>query len=251
MTNIFSRGTSLAIIASMLLTPIAAQAQTVPGGSVNTGASAQPAAAPSSDPLRSAIVTRDTLTGRLRAPHQGEHSFGVISPEEFARMYPDARPGEFENIRSQDRAECAETGENVREAISILAETRDMMPELQSLRNDVAKLGGAQNRASLGQVGTAVISTGALCALTGGLYCLAAGAAGLGNILGIGSHSKTQKVDRRARDIDARTRILDNRTRVLDIRERLTWEKRMHPVCIALFPGETTGVRTAVTYSSW
>ena len=243
------RGTSLAIIASLTLSPIAAQAQIIPGGSVNTGA--QSASMPSTSPPRSAIVTRDTLTGRLRSPHPGEHSFGVISPEEFARMYPDAKPGEFESIRGQDAEECAETGENVREAISILAETREMMPELQSLRDDIAKLGGAQNRASLGQVGTAVVSTGLLCALSAGLYCAAAGAAGLGNILGIGSHRKTQKIDRRARDIDARTRILDNRTRVLDIRERLTWEKRMHPLCIALFPRETTGIAPAGANTGW
>jgi hypothetical protein len=238
------RGVLLATVALSMVLPSATMAQTVPGGSVNATASQQPAqqsTAQRIDPTTAAIVTRDDLTGQLRAPHNGEHSFGIISPEEFARAYPDAPPGTFESIREQDKEECAEVGSDVRELISILGETQEMMPELEQLRIDVAKLGGAQNKASLGQVGTTVVSTGLLCALSAGLYCAAAAVGGVGGLLGIGSHHKTEKLDRRTRDIDVRTRILDNRTRVLDLRQRFSWEKRMHPACIAIFPRETTG----------
>lgn len=238
MKNSILRGALLATTMTSLVIPSFASAQLAP----TTRAVAIPTAA-SSVAMQSnvAAVTRDNLTGGLRAVRPGDNDRGVMNMEDFVRQYPKQGEAGFRRIQDENAEVCSETGSIVREALAISAEANEIDGQLSELDPILVKLGREQNSASLLSMGAAVVSTGFLCALSGGLYCAAAGASGLGSIFQSKAHRQTLKVDRKMRVINVRQSRLQIRATLLTMRANILWANAMQGYCLKVYPAQTLG----------
>lgn len=248
---VLAAGTALTVSASPAL------AQMAPGA---TGASApmhhHDQRMP--PPSETALMTRDTMTGGYRAARQGDNDLAVISLSDYTRYYQNKFGGSAEQARAsflskrqESESACTLTGEFIRESIEIAAEAKSIDIELVDLTRILTKLGKQQNAAAGLQVGAQVVGTGLLCALSGGLYCAAAAAGGVSNVLGVGSHWNTQKVDRKMRFISVDQSRVQIRASLLTMRMNIAWAEMVHGYCLTAFPQQTTGVSTVSTSVSY
>lgn len=235
-------------LVSASISPTVAQAQIAPGaqsGPVNAYP-ASPAATPVAQaaPEQMIAVTRDHLTGGVRAVRPGDNDRGVISLEKYMLQYPEEGEAGFRAIQRENEESCTDTGGIVRESIAIAEEAREIDVDLGDLGPILVNLGRAQNRAAGLSTGMAVVSTAALCVLSLGFYCLAASAGGIGNIGQTSAHKKTQRVDRETRVINVRQSRLQIRAMLLTMRANIIWANAMQGYCLRHFPQQTLGTVT-------
>jgi hypothetical protein len=222
----WARGLALVFMTASLMAGTSVNAQVSAGGLPHR----QEAATPDVGPY--GLVTRDALSGGVRAPHQGDNDLGVMSLAEFKAKFPNRGEAAFRDILNENREECAETGEWIRESISIMAEARNEDAELVSIRQDLVSLGEAQNHASWLRRGFGVISGALFCALGAGpKYCGAA----VGSLLGseaMGTASdKANKINRHQSDLNARQSRLQLRATLLTMRMNIGWAKMTSWYC--------------------
>ena len=238
MTNIFSRGTSLAIIASMLLTPIAAQAQSVPGGSVNTASSASGSAP---------VTTGDlgyVMLADVRGPEPREALPGNIGPNtpiltkaQYMNRFPAAGEAGWQRARRANNILCDEAQGILDDVFSLQGDFASLDQDYLDLQQIYDALPGKMKKHAKIQVATTVIATGGLCALTLGLYCIAAVANGVGNIAGIHGNLKMQLLSIQASAINVRHARVTVKADQVWGRATTLWVRAAMPGCALVNPG--------------
>lgn len=200
-------------------------------------------------PEQLAAVAPDQLNGGLRAVQPGDNSKGVWSFERFGEIYkdPKVRATKFAEIRAQNAETCANTGRIVREALHISAEAHEIDGKLSEFDGILVNLGKKQNAAAGFSGLMQVVSTGALCILSGGAYCVAAVAGGAGNIGQTAAHWNTQKVDRGMRKLNVKQSHLQIRATLLTMSANILWANTMQDYCLSVFPQQTLGTGAQAT----
>jgi|GEM_PF-5132939 len=189
---------------------------------------------------RFVIVTRDELTGGLRAPREGDNSLGIMSLTDFDRAYPGQR-GHFDAMVRDNEQSCSVYGELIREATVIMGGLQELSPRIQALPAMLAELAEEQNSASRQRTGANVIATGLLCVVSFGWYCGGAVAQGYGNHVMGQAHDETWRVDRETRGLDADQRYWHNEAMLWNMRASIMWAGTYQDYCLRTQAGATLG----------
>jgi hypothetical protein len=216
-----------------------AQAQLAPGAG-----SPEPAVRPAA---REAIaIAPDGFSqGGVRAVRRGDNDRGVMTLDDYLQRYPQQGEAGFRRIQQENAQDCAKSGEIVRKALMIASKAQAIDGDLYALYGTIYKLGKKQNTAFLLNAGAQVVSGGALCALSAGLYCLAAGVGALGNLFQSGAHKATQKVDRQMRIINTDQSRLQIEGMLLNMEATIYWAEVMQDYCLITHPNATLGTQPA------
>lgn len=213
------------------------------------GAFAHPAFAdPASAGGRMVLVTPSALNGGYRPAHQGDNDIGLVPIEKYNEMARD-HPGmvSVDQALSENGEVCGDTGGDIREAIAIAFEAKDMGHEWDSIRKDLIGLGKQEVMAKWGRRAGEVGSTVLLCLIPGVnlLYCGGAAAGNFGNEMQGIAHDKANAVNLHATDLSARQSQLQLRATLLYVRQSIAWAKLVHVYCLNQFRDQTLGADTS------
>ena len=226
-----------ALLATAISVSAPALAQTVPGGSVNQSVASSPASA--SGYRGSGNFQQFTPPGgtpRAARPSTIGRDTPVMTKEEFLRRYPNSGEAGYQLIRRSTEDLCGEVGAIMSEIADLRAQFGDSNAEyveLSELYRALTKK--MKRRAALMTIAQAG-STGALCALTAGLYCIAAAVSGGGNIVGIHGNLKMQLLHIKLSKANIRLTRINIRSNLLTLRADDLWVRMAAPVCAASYP---------------
>lgn len=181
-------------------------------------------------------------------PHRGiDESTPVVSHARFLQDYPQAGEQGYQVIRSANSRLCDEGNEMMAEIADLNREFAnsdltyaDLQTVYNALPSDIKRTTTIQTVASVG-------TTGALCLLSAGLYCLAAAAGGIGNIFGAQTNKRLQLANIRLSIANILVTRLNIRSNQLTLHMDAFWLDLVVPYCQRIFPGEMTSLNG--TYS--
>lgn len=247
MKNLYNKlGAGFALVSLLSLGASPAFAQMVP---VRSDAVVQPA--PAAAPIGNDVVMlsefvrpcRDANSGTCDMPRPANANRGidesnpVISHAAFVRDYPQMGEQGYQVIRSANRRLCDQGNEMMAEIQELdrLFQNSDLSyQDLQAIYNALPR--DIKRSASI-QLISQVGATGALCALSAGLYCIAAAVGGVGNIFGSQTNKNLQLANIKlsiANIVATRLNIRSNR---LTLRMDAFWLDLVVPYCMRIFPG--------------
>lgn len=254
MKTTISRGASLALIAALALNAAAANAQTIPGGSVNpnAGSTASTPQTTAGDPGYVMLADLNGSEPREALPGNIGPNTPLLTKQQYLQRFPQAGVAGWERARRANGTLCDE-------AQAILDETAQLQLDFGSAEADYVNLQqiydalpGKMKRHSAVMAIAQVGSSGALCALSAGLYCIAAIAGGAGNLAGIHGNLKMQLANIQLSQANIRLSRTTIRADMVWARSTTLWVRLAMPGCHLLNPayGAPTGFNTGTVYAN-
>ena len=231
----YLRGASLAIMTAALALPsVAAAQQTIPGESVNTGTTA-PVQQSVPGRVMLADLTPQGVEPRAARPSTIGADTPLLTHDAYLARYPASGEAGYQRIRASNRELCEEAQAITDEVASLRLEFNNSDNDYAGLMEVYNALPRSMRRHSAVMAIGQVASTGALCALTAGLYCIAAVAAGGGNLLGIHGNLKMQLAHIRLSQANIRLTRTNIRSNLLTLRADDLWIRLAMPACRVIY----------------
>lgn len=230
-------GATLALGVALIAQPIAAAAQTVPGGPVNTG---QPAAVQQSAGAPGYVLLGDLPpsggTPHAARNHEIDRNTPAVSRDEFVRRYPAQGEAGYNRIASANADLCGEANAIMDEIALIQAEFAKSDLDYVDLQGIYEQLPKSMKRHAVVTSISQAASSGLLCALSAGLYCIAAAVSGGGNILQIHGSLKMQLANIRLSQANIRLSRTTIRADMVWARATTLWVRMASPFCRTYYP---------------
>lgn len=225
------RGVFLATVAASLTLPGIAQAQAV--NSVNPNATAQlPMSAPSQASSGSGVAfIGDLATGSAANVSNISRYTPAVTEAYYKEHYPNAGQAGWDRARKTTEDLCAEANGIMADlylSAGRLNRTDLTYDDLGKLYDGMPKK--LKRHAAVMTVGQAA-STGALCLLSAGLYCIAAAAGGVGNIVGIQGNLKMQLANVKLSQANIYATNTNTMLARTNVRATSMWVKFAFPAC--------------------
>ncbi len=228
------RGVIPAIVMASL--PVNALAQVVPGGSVNTAQQPAPIAAQPESYVLLGDLPPSGGTPHAARSFEVDRNTPVVSRSEFMRRYPAQGAAGFDRISAANEDLCGESNSILDEIGSIRTEFQAVDDDYAALQQVYEALPGSMKRHAIITTVAQAGSTGALCALTAGLYCIAAAVAGGGNILSIHGSLKMQLANIRLSQANLRHSRTTIKADLVWARATTLWVRMVAPYCTRYYP---------------
>lgn len=231
MTKKVILGAVASIALSLAATPAFAQDLGLPVNSAPVGQ-------PTTPDDRTALVVRSDWGG-YRVARQGDNDVALVTLDQYrAAGHSDQ---DFEFAFRETQSACRDAGSWVRESIAIMTEAGVLDTEYVDLREELARLGAAQNRQSWIRRGFNIISGGLLCALSSGYYCGASVSSIIGGELQSTQHDRASGLNRRQSEINVDQSRLQLRATILTMRMNIGWANMIHGYCLDNYADQTLG----------
>ncbi len=272
MKNVIQRGVSLAkqlmkdallmLIALSLVLPTIAEAQTgngvVPGGSVNTQTSSIPQStggAPNCASQGGCAILGDMGTDGLpreALPGNIGPNTEMVTWQEYHARWPKATRADFERIQRANGTICDEAQGIVNDVYGLQMDFASSDDDYANLQQIYDALPGKMKKHAAVMTVTSAVTTGALCALTAGLYCIAAIASGGGNIIGIHGNLKMQLASIQLSQANIKLSRTTIRADQVWGRSMTLWVRLAMPACHVINPayGIPSGMNVGGVYSN-
>lgn len=226
------RGASLAIMSLALTLPSIARAQAV--NSVNPNSAASTTTRDTSYVML-ADLTPQGVEPRAARPSTMGTDTPLLTHGAYLARYPESGEAGYQRMRASNRQLCDEAQDIMDEVASLRLEFNNSDKDYADLMEVYNALPKSMKRHSAVMAIGQVASTGALCALTAGLYCIAAIAAGGGNLLGIHGNLKMQLANIRLSQANIRLTRTNIRSNLLTLRADDLWIRLAMPACKVIY----------------